>query len=98
VRFRLESRGVRCAYVQLPLVVVDGGVVSVGGSAVAPAPDGAPAVPVPEGSAAHITSPLAGPDTRAAIVPPAGRECRLRPPVEPAPGEREEGEFLIELR
>jgi len=125
VRFRVDSRGLKAAYVQLPLVVVDGGAVSVGGATVAPAPDGAPAVPVPEESAVELTSPLAAPGKRASIVPPAGRECRLRPPVEPlrsyrglsgaerygpvfriallsakldAPGEREEGEFLIELR
>ena len=79
VAFTIESMMVEKAFVQLPLIVMDGGSVSLAGSVVEPAPDGAEAVPVT--GAVEITSPLSG--RRVLVTPPEGLECRLRPPVEP---------------
>ena len=79
VAFAVDSMMVEEAFIQLPLIVMDGGSVSVGGSAVEPAPDGADAVPVT--GAVELTSPMA--PGRVLVTPPEGLECRLRPPVEP---------------
>ncbi len=79
VSYAIQSMLVEKAYVQLPLIVMDGGSVSVDGSVVGAAEEGADAVEVT--GPVEIASPLT--EAVVTVTAPEGLECRLRPPVEP---------------